>query len=204
MEKAKNIKETFMMRIENPFWNETFLENLPRWIHIWVVSISFIGSIMFSINYLKNYLPVNNYIKIFCLITIACTLLLVLNRDTFLPFLSENFLPEIFLNMKVRNPKHVENKVPLKIEPNTKLIYWAADPGKEISKTWKKGYNQFENSGVIKSDKDGNVEIPIQCPSRYIVHGYKVLPKHVHYRTYNEDTQMLSRINTIILNDNQC
>lgn len=204
MEKVNHMKEAFMMRIENPFWNETFLENLPRWIHIWVVSISFIGSIIFSIHYLTNYLPQNYLIKLFCIISIATTLLLILNRDTFLPFLSENFVPEIFLDLKVRNPKSVENKIPLKIQPETKLIYWAADPGKEISKTWKKGYNKFENSGVVISDKNGNVEIPIQCPSRYIVHGYKVLPKHIHYRTYNENTQMLSRINTIILDNTQC
>jgi hypothetical protein len=87
--------------------------------------------------------------------------------------------------------------------PNSKVLYWAADPGTEIRATWQEGYGKFENSGVVVSDARGMAQIPLVCPSRYIVHGYKILPKHVHYRVFNAQTQMLSRIFTVVLT-NEC
>jgi hypothetical protein len=129
--------------------------------------------------------------------------LLLFNRDTFLPFLAENFMPDVFLHLENRKPKKADKNVHVKVEPNSKVLYWAADPGKEVSKNWKKGYGKFENSGIVMSDNNGNATIPLECPNRYIVHGYKILPKHVHYRIYNKDSQMLSRIYTVVLND-QC
>lgn len=204
MEKIGNIQENFRMKIENPFWDETFMENLPKWIHIWLVSISFISSVVFSFTYLTDYISKDLFVvRILAMAGIASTLLLLLNRDSFLPFLGDTFIPQVFLDTKSRTPKNVERTVEVKTEPNRKVIYWAADPGKDVKKTWKKGYNKFENSGVVVADKNGVAKIPVQCPSRYIVHGYKILPKHVHYRIYNENTQILSRIQTIVL-DNLC
>ena len=204
MDKIVKIQENFKMKIENPFWNETFLENLPKWIHIWLVSISSISSVVFAFTYLTNYISKDLFIvRILAMAGIVSTLLLILNRDSFLPFLGESFVPEVFLSLNSRKPKNVEKTVEISTEPNRKIIYWAADPGKDVKKTWKKGYNKFENSGVVVADKTGLAKIPVQCPSRYIVHGYKILPKHLHYRIYNDSTQMLGRIQTIILT-NQC
>lgn len=200
MDKIARIQEYLRMKIENPFWDETFIENLPKWIHIWLTSISFISSVIFAFTYLTNYIKKDLLImRTFAMISIVTTLLLLLNRDSFLPFLGDTFIPSIFLNLKIRNPKNVEKKVEIKCLPNRKVIYWAADPGKDIQKTWKKGYNKFENSGVVIADDKGVAKIPIQCPTRYIVHGYKILPKHLHYRIYNDDTQMFGRIQTIIM-----
>ena len=204
MEKFNNFQQNLKMKIENPFWDETFLENLPKWIHIWLVSLSFISSIVFTFTYLTNYINKDLFIiKLLAISGMISTLLLLLNRDSFLPFLGESFIPEIFLDMKLRKPKNVERTIEIYTDANREVVYWAADPGKDIKKTWKKGYNKFENSGIVVSGKDGIAKIPIQCPSRYIVHGYKVLPKHLHYRIYNKNTQMLGRIQTITL-DNQC
>ena len=204
MDKIVKIQENFKMKIENPFWNETFLENLPKWIHIWLVSISSISSVVFAFTYLTNYISKDLFIvRILAMAGIVSTLLLILNRDSFLPFLGESFVPEVFLSLNSRKPKNVEKTVEISTEPKRKIIYWAADPGKDVKKTWKKGYNKFENSGVVVADKTGLAKIPVQCPSRYIVHGYKILPKHLHYRIYNESTQMLGRIQTIVLT-NQC
>ncbi len=204
MERLHTIQENFNMKIENPFGDETFQENLPKWIHIWLVSISLISSIVFSFIYLTDYISKDlAIVRILAMFAIGSTILLILNRDTFLPFLGESFIPEIFLQLSPRKPKNVERTIEVKAGAGRKVIYWAADPGKDIKKTWKKGYNKFENSGVVVSDKTGIAKIPVQCPSRYIVHGYKVLPKHLHYRIYNPNTQMLSKINTFILN-NEC
>lgn len=201
--------EEFKMRLENPIWNETFRENLPRWIHIWIVSIVLISVIVFGINNLINFVSRDNLlVRLLSILSVVFSVLLLLNRDSYLPFLSENFVPEIFLDLKPRGTKksekkNVENVIEIKVEPKTKVLYWAADPGNEVQKNWKKGYGKFENSGIVVSNDQGIAKIPIICPSRYIVHGYKILPKHLHYRTYNENTQMLSRISMIILK-NQC
>lgn len=197
-------REQLEMKLENPFWNEQFSENLPKWLHIWIVSIAFLSGILFCFAYITNYIQKEHpLLKIVAIAGIVCSLLLVLNRDSFLPFLSENFLPYIFLQLKERKPTKAEKTIEIKVKPNQTVLYWSADPAKEVQKTWKLGYNKFENSGVIKANEKGIAMIPIECPARYRVHGYKILPKHMHYRTFNEETQMLSRIHTVLLS-NQC
>ena len=192
------------MKIEDPFWNENFSENMPKWIHIWVVTLGLGSGIMFIVNSIFNMVDNSNTIvRLIAITGLICLTLMILNRDTFLPFLSENFIPKKFLKLENRNPKNFEKKIQVRVRPNSKVIYWAADPGKEISKNWKKGYGKFDNSGVVTSDNNGNAEIMIVCPNRYIVHGYKILPKHLHYRVYNENSQMLSRIYTVVLK-NDC
>ena len=50
MELVQTIKNTMMMRIEDPFWNSNFSENLPKWIHIWITSIGLGTGILFILN----------------------------------------------------------------------------------------------------------------------------------------------------------
>jgi hypothetical protein len=202
MEKLREVKNSIGMKIEDPFWNDKFNDNLPKWIHIWVSTIGIGSGILFILNSIFNLVDgENSIVRLIGLAGIICLVLLVLNRDTYLPFLAENFVPEKFLKLDERIPKNPEQMVKVKVSPKSKVIYWAADPGKEVNPTWQKGYGKFENSGVVTSDSNGNANIPIICPSRYIVHGYKILPKHLHYRSYNSSTQMLSRIQTVVLTD---
>jgi hypothetical protein len=204
MEIIDNLKNKVAMKIEDPFWNDNFNENIPKWIHIWVVTLGLGSGIMFIFNSMFNMVDnSNSIVRLIALTGLVCLTLMILNRDSFLPFLSENFIPEKFLKLENRTPSKFEKKIEVRVHPNSKVIYWAADPGKEISKNWKKGYGKFDNSGVVKSDDTGHASISIVCPNRYIVHGYKILPKHVHYRVYNEKSQMLSRIYTIVLK-NDC
>jgi hypothetical protein len=202
MEVLDNIKSKITMMTEDPFWNESFNENLPKWIHIWIATIGLGSGIIFIINTMFNMVDgSNSIVRLISILGLVCLVLMILNRDTFLPFLSENFVPNKFLNLDIRKPSKADKTITVMVEPNRKVIYWAADPGKEVSKNWKKGYGKFENSGVVMSDNIGVADIPLICPSRYIVHGYKILPKHVHYRVYNENSQMLSRIYTVVLSN---
>jgi hypothetical protein len=202
MEQINSLKNKVMMKIEDPFWNQNFGENLPKWIHIWIVTIGLGSGILFILNTVFGMVNGENpIVKTIAIMGLVSLVLMICNRDTYLPFLSENFVPEPFLNLKERNPKKVEKTINIQVEPNKKVLYWAADPGVEVKKNWKDGYGKFENSGIVKSDPLGNVKIPLECPNRYIVHGYKILPKHVHYRVYNENTQMLSRIQSVVLTD---
>lgn len=201
----EQFKNEVTMKTENPFWYATFKENFPKWIHIWLVSIALFCGLFFTLFYQSNWLQKNmdnRIVRFASLVGSAAIIIILFNRDTYLPFLSESFVPEIFLDLKSRKPRVAEQVVTLKgLTPGCDVLYWAADPGKEISKDWKHGYGKFENSGVVKADEAGRAEIPIQCPARYIVHGYKVLPKHLHYRCFNKDTQMLSRIETLTLSE---
>ena len=204
MELARTIQNTMMMKIEDPFSNQQFSENLPKWIHIWVVTLALGSGILFTLNGMFSLVDGNHVmVRLIGMIGLVCSVLMLMNRDTFLPFLSENFLPESFLKLDEHIPKKAERNITLSVKPNSKVIYWAADPGKEVHKTWKEGYGTFENSGTVLSDANGKAVIPLECPSRYIVHGYKILPKHVHYRVYDKDSQMMSRIYTVILT-NEC
>lgn len=204
MEIINNLRDRMNMKIEDPFSDTSFSENLPKWIHIWISTIALGTGVLFILNTIYPLVDKENSIlRLFAFLGLISLVLLLLNRDTYLPFLSENFLPEIFLNLKERKPKKADKTVNVQVEPNSTVLYWAADPGKEISKDWHKGYGKFENSGVVKSDHNGKAIIPIECPNRYIVHGYKILPKHVHYRVYNKANQMLSKVYTLVLK-NDC
>jgi hypothetical protein len=204
MDVIYKLRDRMNMKIEDPFSNTNFSENFPKWIHIWISTIGLGTGILFILNTIYPLVDKDNSIlRLFACMGLISLVLLLFNRDTYLPFLSENFLPEIFLDIKERKPKKADKFVRVQVEPNSKVLYWAADPGKEVSTNWKKGYGKFENSGIIISDNKGNAVIPIECPNRYIVHGYKILPKHVHYRVYNKDNQMLSRVYTLVLT-NDC
>ena len=201
------LKDKFAMRIEDPFWNKNFSENLPKWIHIWVATMGLGCGILFILNAtIFNMVDGTQRIpRVLGLVGLVCLVLMVLNRDTFLPFLGENFVPEKFLNLKERQPTDkVEKTIRVTVAaPNSKVLYWAADPGTAIRPTWQEGYGKFENSGVVTSDTYGVAQIPLVCPGRYIVHGYKVLPKHLHYRVFDARTHMLSRVFTVVLT-NEC
>ena len=202
---VQTVKAKIAMRIEDPFWNQKFSDNLPKWIHIWVATVGLGSGILFILNSMIGLVDgTATFPRLLGLLGLICLTLMIMNRDTFLPFLAENFLPEKFLKLKERQPAKAEKTIQVTVgAPNSKVLYWAADPGKEVRATWQEGYGKFENSGVVVSDARGLALIPLVCPSRYIVHGYKILPKHVHYRVFNAQTQMLSRIFTVVLT-NEC
>ena len=192
------IRETYAnmtLSMENPFGSHR-----SKWIHIWIASFligyAALMAIAIQFGYMERLVGMT-WTRYIHPIAILAAVYMAMNRDTFLPFLGESFLPEIFLKT---TPKTGEKKdtdvVVVGLRPDSVVYYWAADPGKEVAKDWKQGYGRFENSGIVRTDKEGKVTIPVVCPARYIVQGYRVLPKHVHYRYYNPDTQMLSRIYT--------
>jgi hypothetical protein len=202
---VESVKTSIATRIDDPFWNQKFSDNLPKWIHIWVATVGLGSGMLFILNSMLGLVDgTATFPRLLGLLGLICLTLMIMNRDTFLPFLAENFVPEKFLKLKERQPAKAEKTIQVSVgKPSAKVLYWAADPGTEIRATWQEGYGKFENSGVVTSDARGLAQIPLVCPSRYIVHGYKILPKHVHYRVFDASTQMLSRIFTVVLT-NEC
>lgn len=118
------------------------------------------------------------------------------DRDTYLPFLGPMVAPCSVL--QDRAPPGATKDVKLVVAPNTKVLYWAAEPANELLKdvqSWKEAYAKYENAGVATANQDGVVILRVRPPQNYTVPIRGELKQHVHYRLCNEDG-WLSRIHT--------
>ena len=122
---------------------------------------------------------------LFNLVIGASALMLVADRNYYLPFLGVSVIPSPRLSSAVpmRNPIKVTiNDLP----PNVNVMYWAAlDTPSNSSNPWD-AYGDYSNGGNSRTDESGSVTVQIECPSQYSVKQFgiidKVLPKHLHYR----------------------
>lgn len=104
------------------------------------------------------------------------------NRDFYLPFLGETVIP-------VKNINNIEDGVlNFKIQnlpPNKRIIYWASKSSNQVIGNPIDAYKGYTNSGITKTDSNGNVTIEISCPSDYVVQSFgmdKKIRQHIHYR----------------------
>lgn len=117
-------------------------------------------------------------------------------RDNLLPFLGRAVYP--CPNLKEKIPDHADSKITVKVSPNSNVIYWAAEKNnKKLDNPWT-AYDKYGNSGVVKSDENGNAVLRFKFPAEYAVPGRGTLPPHVHYRVCNKG--MMSRVETVNLN----
>ena len=75
-------------------------------------------------------------------------------------------------NLVEETPKITETeiKVPIEVSKNTWIFYWAADSNKNstVIKNPQEAYNKNKNRGLLKSDKNGNVELILQSRWNYL------------------------------------
>jgi uncharacterized membrane protein YuzA (DUF378 family) len=138
---------------------------------------------------------------IFVLVGISA-LSIMLDRDTYLPFLGPMVAPCSVLQNK--EPPGATKDVKVVVTPNTKVIYWAAEPANEKLKSlqsWKDAYLEYENAGVATSNGEGVAVLKVRDPQPYKVPLKGKLESHVHYRVCNEAGWM-GRINTVFLHSN--
>lgn len=121
------------------------------------------------------------------------------NRDYYLPFLGDCVFPTGLIGNNIV-PNNSDLTIYLKLEPHTKIIYWAAEPCKDHEcdtpvMAWD-AYKDYKNSGVVTSNSKGIATIRIRSPQHYKV-PYKqtVLSPHIHYRKLLTNG-MLSKIYT--------
>lgn len=138
---------------------------------------------------------------IYMLVGIAA-LVLIVNRDTYLPFLGETVYPA-----PVNDIAPVIRSTPIAISlknlpSNTKVVYWAAlplsltHPADYIYSNPDEAYGDYSNSGVGTSDDNGILVVKINNPARYKV-GFKgTLDAHLHYR-YWKQNDLLSKVYTL-------
>lgn len=156
-----------------------------------------IGGIIISTNYILNIsVPNNTIIKIIVWFVLLSTLYNIVNRDFYLPFLGYTAYPQ---PQKELSGEIINVNIE-KLPAETNVIFWAS---KDSDKTFEdpiSAYGKYENSGIGKTDKKGNITIQILKPSAYKVpkFGYKkILHPHIHYRyELKEYPGMFSRVYT--------
>jgi len=127
-------------------------------------------------------------------------LLIMFQRDTYLPFLGPTLVPCSILQN--REPPGATKEVKVIVTPNTKVLYWAAEPANEKLKTiqsWKEAYDQYENAGVTTSNGEGVAVLKVRNPQSYKVPFKGRLEAHVHYRVCGE-AGWVGRVNTVQAN----
>ena len=178
-------------------YDEKFKEKLMRWV---VVA----GGIIHGLNAITGtnvaaLLAGGIAARILFLAIAVVTAIVASDRDFFLPFLGDTVFPNGLLAAHV-TPNGADVMASAVVPPNTKVVYWAAEPCYENCEVpvmaWD-AYKTYTNSGVATSDEQGIVRFMVRGPQAYNV-PYKdhTLKPHVHYR-YMKHNGMFSKIFTV-------
>jgi len=174
------------------FFNEIY-------IHMLTITIILLYSIISSLYILfnDNY---NIFIRIFAIFIIASAVILMMKKDTFLPFLGLAHLPNTLIaDEKIPKGANLSYTIDMnEYEDGTIIIYWAANKTDKIIEDPYEAYKNYNNVGVSKV-KNGRAEVRIFCPDRYKVKKVfnQLLERHFHYRIVYKDTGFLSPVMTV-------
>ena len=169
-----------------------------------MLKLVFIGGInwgligLTNINFIKQILIKFNIVSIekIIYIIVGISAYLLFKRDVFLPFLGDTVIPTSILTEKTPSNPSIEKTIN-NIPPNTKVLYWAAEPSNEIIDNPWEAYDKYDNSGITTSNDEGIAILKVREPSSYRVpYKNKKLEPHIHYR-YVKSPGMMSRIETI-------
>lgn len=153
-----------------------------------------------GINLVKRILPNENAQKILYIIVGISALILMFDRNFYLPFLGKSVVPKTFLE-KDRVPVDSTISVEVQVKPNARVIYWASTKKGEVTDA----YGEFENSGITTADSNGKAHLVLKKPKCYYVKKglfKKRLRPHIHYR-YTLPNGMMSQILTKHLSRDQ-
>jgi hypothetical protein len=163
------------------------------------ILLTFIIAIIFIFNQVRHSTFI---VSILWLILGIMIILLSINRDTYLPFLGESALP--CDNLVESVPLGANSSVTVKVPPNTKVVYWAADSENDsltISPDPWVAYKDYANAGVTTSDRNGNAYLRVRFPQKYRIPIGATLDNHVHYR-YCKEPGLLSSVYTVPIRQN--
>ncbi len=145
----------------------------------------------------------NIFLRITAVLVGVVAIILICDRDTFLPFLGECAFPTDLL--APRKPEYSNASIKFGGLPaGSKVVYWASeslDPRAAALPDWKLAYGQYTNSGVAVTNDSGIAHLELRCPQPYRVSWFGLfdhaLPAHVHYRyTLPGTSGMLSDVFT--------
>ena len=192
--------DTFLRDRFTVGWTQTYVQKL-------IFKIAMVLLIVGGINWLVVGLFDANIVSgifgdggftnfIYVLVGIAA-IVVMFDRDTYLPFLGPMVAPCSVLEN--REPPGATKSVSVVVEPNVKIIYWAAEPASEGLKSlnsWEQAYLKYENAGVTTSNGEGVAVFKVREPQSYRVPIMGQLAPHIHYRVCGEAGWM-GRIRTV-------
>ena len=174
------------------FFNEIYIHMITITLILLYSTISALY-ILFNDNY-------NIFIRIFAIFIIAAAVILMMKKDTFLPFLGLAHLPNTLIaDEKIPKGANLSYTIDMnEYEEGTIIIYWAANKTDKIIEDPYEAYKNYNNVGVSKV-KNGKAEVRIFCPDRYKVKKVfnQLLERHFHYRIVYKDTGFLSPVMTV-------
>jgi len=133
---------------------------------------------------------------LFCLIGLSAVYV-GFKRDTYLPFLGESVLPCSVLG--TQTPPGATRSVQVRVEPDTKVVFWASEPG-DGQGTWQTAYREYQNAGVAIADSTGIATLKVREPQGYSVPIKGQLEPHVHFRVCGMNG-FIGPIKTVFLAD---
>jgi len=148
-------------------------------------------------NFLFNYFKFDiNIQQKFYIFVGLCAIIVALDKSIWLPFLSDTVFPSSLVPlMKLYGNTNVK----VEVSPLTKVAFWTTIPNFDNKKPYyKAAYNNYENSGVVMSDKDGIAELVFNKGTGYILPSGTYLEPHVHYREFLKDG-FLGPVKTVYL-----
>lgn len=123
-------------------------------------------------------------LRIVMMVVGVLAIVIMPNRDLYLPFLGETALPAGIL--RDTEPR---GNVMLAVDglpAGVKVIFWAANQGAATGQTPRQAYSGGgPNGGVTTTSDEGVAHITLACPQNYKVSRLGIdstLPKHVHLR----------------------
>ena len=185
-------------------WSETYIKKLLFKMAVLLLIIGGLNCLLiglFDINVFSVF--GKRFSAIICVFIGISALAIMFDRDTYLPFLGPMVIPCSVLEN--REPPGATKEIKVMVEPNVKVIYWAAEPASEKLKeinSWKKAYLDYQNAGVATSNGEGVAVFKIRDPQSYKVPFKGEIAKHVHYRVCGEAGWM-GKINTTMLDKNK-
>lgn len=154
---------------------------------------------LFDVNLIKLIGDkISNILTFFIYILIGVAGLYHLKRrDFYLSFLDKSVYP--CGSLVEKKPDSPTIKKVIKTKPNINVIYWASEYNDSIFKDPYIAYDKYANTGVVKSDNEGNAVLEFREPQGYNVpYKNKTIKPHVHYRECFYDG-MLDSVKTVFL-----
>jgi len=187
-------------------WSQTYIQKLFFKLAMVLLIIGGINWLLvgvFDVNLVRSIFG-KGTLATFVYVAVGISALAVMiDLDTYLPFLGPMVAPCSVLQN--REPPGASKEITINIEPNTKVLYWAAEPASEKLEhinSWKQAYLDYDNAGVTTSNAQGVAVLKIRDPQAYKVPFAGKISPHVHYRVCGEAGWM-GRIHTTFINTKQ-
>ena len=171
--------------------------NFDVYMHM-IAMILILGYSMFYAILVMMYPNILSILKLISIIVIVFCIYLIVNKNTFLPFLGSTVMPPILFTQDI-TPHGASETYVLNLEnvpDGTRVIYWGALSSDDTKASPTEAYGDYSNTGVT-GVKENKATIYFNCPGEYNVSEFsKTIKRHIHYRLIQPDSPMMSQVYT--------